>query len=63
MSNSLHHREHFLKRQVRTRSWSDISDIIDEEMDTSNCRCFQGVFVTILLIAGSIMYIKMLKPF
>lgn len=38
-----------LRNRNRTRSWSDISDIIDEEMNTPMCRVAQGLIACVML--------------
>jgi len=62
MSESIRQRNTISERQVRARSWSDISDIMDDELDSYCCRWFQGIFaISICFICG--VYIKTLKLF
>ena len=38
-----------LRNRNRSRSWSDFSDIVDEELDTPVCRVMQGLVASVMI--------------
>lgn len=49
-----------LRNRNRTRGWSDVSDIIDEELDTPTCRVIQIIISIVTLCISTYFVLRLI---